>query len=137
MSNVVDILLKLDSEKFESAKKQVEIKRLSALAGESVVFEIAGLTQSQFEEIQEMCTSIDFATKETNVDFSKMQLESLLKGVVSPDLKNPELMKRFGSVTPYDFIKKFLTPGEISSLYEAISDLSGFGTDAIEDVKKQ
>uniref|UniRef100_A0A7U3YCT5 XkdN-like protein n=1 Tax=Geobacillus sp. (strain Y4.1MC1) TaxID=581103 RepID=A0A7U3YCT5_GEOS0 len=136
MSNVVDILLKMDAEKLELPKKMVEIKRLSELAGEPVVFEIKALTQTQFEEIQDMSTKFDPISNKADIDVFTIKLETILKGVVSPELKRKELLEHYKVPTPYDLIKKLFTPGEIDRLYNEISDLSGFGEGAVEEVKK-
>jgi hypothetical protein len=136
MSNVVDILLKIDAEKLELPKKMVEIKRLIELAGEPVIFEIKALTQTQFEEIQDMSTKFDPISNKADVDVFTIKLETILKGVISPELRRKELLEHYKVHTPYDLIKKLFTPGEIDRLYSEISDLSGFGEGAVEEVKK-
>lgn len=137
MSNITNILLKIDAQKVELPTKEFEIKRLTELAGEKVVFKLRALTQKQFEEVQEMSTDIDVQNQTSDVDVSLMQLETILNGVASPSLRDKEVMDHYGVVTPYDLIKKLLLPGEISSLYDQISRLSAFNTGAVEEVKKQ
>ena len=136
MSDIANILLKIDAEKIELPKKDVEIKRLSGLVGEPVIFTIKALTQKQFEEVSEMSTTIDVVKQESDVDVTTMQLETILKGVESPNLRDKTVLKHYGVVTPYDLIQKLLLPGEISSLYDQISALCAFNNGAVEEVKK-
>lgn len=136
MSDVVNILLNLDAKKVELPSKEVEIKRLSEVAGTPVIFNIRAIDQEQFEEIQNMSTTIDFKNQDSDIDVSIMQLETILHGVESPSLRDKALVKHYGVVTPYDLVKKLLLPGEISSLYDQITQLSAFNTGAVEEVKK-
>ena len=49
--------------------------------------------------------------------------------------KNKDLMAKFNAKTPKEFVKVLLLSGEIISLYGEISNLSGFGGNAIQEVK--
>ncbi|MCM3730072.1 XkdN-like protein [Fictibacillus nanhaiensis] len=126
--NTLDLLLKMDAKKLELPKKDVEIKRFSQPENPAI-FTLQGLDAETLDSIRDM------ATKENNIDFTEIKLGTVLAGVVSPSLRDDSLMKNFGVVTPHDLIKKLFSPGELDSLYETISNLSGYGEDAIEEIK--
>ena len=129
--NTLDLLLQLDESKLKKPCKEVNMKRLSELTGERVIFKIEALTPAKMEEIQEM------AMDETmeNINVSELQIMTILEGVKEPNFKSKELMDKFGVYTPKDLIRKILLPGETITLYNIIGDLSGFHGGAVEEVK--
>lgn len=133
--SVVNTLLKIDAGKLDLPQKEFKIKRLSEAAGEPVIFTLKGLPDHKFDEIREMSTTVNGDS--IKVDQKEVRLATIVNGVVEPDFKDKSLMEHYGVKTPYDLVKKLLNSGEIESLYEEISNLSGFGDDAVEEVKKQ
>lgn len=129
--NTLDLLLQLDEGKLKKPSKKVEMKRLSGLTGEKMIFKVEALSPDKMEEIQEM--SMDEAME--NINVSELQIMTVLEGVKDPKFKSKELMDKFGVYTPKDLIRKILLPGEIITLYNIIGDLSGFDGGAIEEVK--
>ncbi len=129
--NTLDLLLQLDESKLKKPSKEVEMKRLSELTGERVIFKVEALTPAKMEEIQEV--SMDEATE--NINISELQNMTVLEGVKNPSFKSKELMEKFGVHTPKDLIRKILLPGEIITLYNIIGELSGFDGGAVEEVK--
>jgi hypothetical protein len=132
--SVVNTLLKLDSGKLDLPTKQVEIKRLSEAAGEPVVFTLKGISASKIDEIRDMATRIN--GDKIDVDRQEMRMGTVVAGTIDPDFRDKQLMDHFGVKTPYDLVKKMLTAGEIDTLYEKISELTGYNEDAVEEVKK-
>jgi Phage XkdN-like tail assembly chaperone protein, TAC len=126
--NTLDLLLKMDAKKLELPKKNVEIKRFSK-PDNPAIFTLQGLDTDTIDSIRDM------ATKGDNIDYTEVKLGTVLAGVVSPSLRDEALMKNFGVATPHDLIKKLFSSGELNSLYETISNLSGYGEDAIEEIK--
>ena len=63
-------------------------------------------------------------------------LSVILEGVVSPDLKNADLMKKYKAATPIDMLKELLLPGEIEDLSREIETLSGYRGSTVEEIKK-
>lgn len=129
--SALDLLLKLDQTKLKRPTKEVEVKRLSSLTGEKVIFICEALTADEMAGIQEMVLDV----KKQDVDVSEMQILSLLAGVKEPNLKDQKLLSFYSVPTPKELIKKLLLPGEIAALYNNISELSGFGDGAVEEVK--
>lgn len=135
MNNILDLLLKADLTKIRRPIKNVEIKRLSEVLGETVVFKCEALDAEKFNEIQENALQINEKGEFESINTSEMQIFAILEGVKEPNLKSRELMDKFGAVTPKELIKALLLPGEISNLYSMISDLSGFTKDAVAEIK--
>lgn len=127
----LDLLLGLDPAKIKRPQKEVEITRLSELLGQPCIFTCKALTADEMDEIQEMVLEI----KTQEVDVPEMQLMTILKGVADPDLKNEALLKHYDVPTPKELVRKLLLPGEVTKVYTAISDLSGYGEGAVKEVK--
>lgn len=100
----------------------VKVKRLSKLLGCDVVFTLRALPYGKVQRINES------TSKEKNIDI-------LLAGCVSPDLKNPQLKEKFGGATPAETVKAMLLPGEIEDLSRTVEKLSGYRIATIEEIK--
>lgn len=105
-------------------EKEFNIKRLSTLCGGSVVFKLRALPYSRAAEL----------AKDQKED---MNVHILLAGTVEPNLKDSELLAKYGAVTPAELIKKMLLPGEIEDLSRAVEKLSGYRTTTVEELKKK
>lgn len=124
MGNIMDVLLRqeLPDMRKDLPKKDVEITRLSKLAGEPVVFTVQALTYKQVRELQDRTDD--------------RSAYGVLYGCVNPGWRDPKLLdKEKGLVTPIDVIKAKLLPGEIEDLYIEIQLLSGYLRRTIADVK--
>ena len=123
--SVLDLLLRPDlpDVRRELPEKRVEVKRLSRLAGEPVVFRLKALTYDQTRRVQDKPRG-------------EQAVQAVLLGCVEPDWKNRELLDPGrGIATPVDAIKARLTAGEIDELYAEIQILSGYLVRALADVK--
>lgn len=133
---MLDLLLSVDTDKIVKPQKQVEIKRLSKIVGEPVVFTCQAITAEDYHEIQEGATRIS-RKGDIDIDTNEIQAFAILKGVANPDLKDKELCQKYNALTPRELIDKLLLAGEIANLYEAISELSGFGEDSVSEIKNE
>lgn len=130
--STLDLLLKLDESKIkEKPTRKVEIKRLSEVLGEKVVFTCQAISMNKMAEIQSM--AVDFQTQQ--VDTQEVQIMTVLAGIVDPDLKDKRLLEKFGAPTPKELLQKLLLSGEITRLYNVIAELSGYGPEAVANVK--
>jgi len=133
----LDLLLKMDKSKIQRPTAKIEMSRLSELVGEAVIFTCQALTMDEFEEVQEV--SVSFGKKGELEEFStnKVQIFTLLKGIVDPKLSDSKLLEAYGVTTPKQLIEesKLLLPGEVTQLYNVISSLSGFGDEAVKELK--
>ena len=70
---------------------------------------------------------------------TKLQLYTVIEVVVdatgAPMFKNKELMSKFKVSTPKDLVRAILLSGEIAKIYGEISELAGFGDNAVKEVK--
>lgn len=124
-TSTLDILLRPDLPDMRRAlpEKDVELPRLSDLAGAPAVFHLQGLTYDQVRKIQDKPRGDQAAC-------------GVLYGCVSPSWKDPRLLDmEKGIVTPVDAIKARLLSGEIDDLYIEIQKLSGYLRRTISDVK--
>ncbi len=123
--NVLDVLLRpeLPDVRKKLPEKQVELPRLSALAGAQAVFTLRALSYDEVRRVQDK-------PREDQAAYC------VLYGCVEPSWKDPRLLdKEKGVVTPVDAIKARLLSGEIDDLYIEIQKLSGYLRRTITDVK--
>lgn len=123
--SVLDLLLRpeLPDVRRELPEKRVEVKRLSRLAGEPVVFRLKALTYDQTRRVQDKPRG-------------EQAVEMVLLGCTEPNWRAPGLLDPAKNIaTPIDAIKTKLTAGEIDELAVEIQMLSGYIVRALEDVK--
>jgi hypothetical protein len=122
MENVLDLLLSNATKK--PPEREYKINRLSRDLGVDIVFTLKALSYQSVTDIRRM-------------DESEQSIHIILKGTVSPDLKDDSLLAKYGVVTPAELLKQLLLPGEIDELALRIEKLSGFKTNMTEEVKKK
>lgn len=122
--SMIDLLLKpeVPNVQKELPTKEYKVKRLSELCGADVVFSLRALPYGRVAELK---GSMD----------DDLDVDILLGGVVSPDLKDAALKAKFGGATTAETVKAMLLPGEIADIARAVERLSGYRMDTIEEVK--
>ena len=123
--SVLDLLLRPELPDVRKAlpEKRVEVKRLSEIAGEPVVFTLRGLAYNETRQIQDKPRE-------------DQAVSGVLYGCKDPDFRDKRLLDpEKGLVTPPDVIKARLTAGEIDELYIEIQKLSGYLRQTLADVK--
>ena len=116
--------------------KQMEITRLSGIVGEPVIFTIRALTGEEFKEAQEAAYSLTKRGELEDVDGRILQVMCVLNGTQDPNLKDKQLLDLYEAATPDELLNgSFLLPGEVSQLFNTIQELSGFGAEAVAEVK--
>lgn len=126
--SILDLLLETDIDKLQNNNsKNYEIKRLTKILGEKFIVTCTLLTNEQMMHIGEI--------SKTNFD---IKLNAVLEAckIEGKKLNNEELMKKFNVVSAKELISKLFLPGEVYELYNVINDLSGYGKDAVKEVKK-
>lgn len=126
--SILDLLLETDIDKLQNNNsKNYEIKRLTKILGEKFIVTCTVLTNEQMMHIAEI--------SKTNID---IKLNAVLEAckIEGKKLNNEELMKKFNVVSAKELIGKLFLPGEVYELYNIINDLSGYGKDAVKEVKK-
>lgn len=135
--NILDLLLGADIGEIKLPTKQLEINRLSTVFGKPFTVTCRALSPEKYEEVQEMALKVQ--GKDIDLDVNLLQLFVVIEGVVDDAgnclLKNKDLMKKFKALTPKELARKLFLSGEIANIYGEISSLSGFGDDAVTEVK--
>lgn len=135
--NVLDLLLGSDIGEIKLPTKKMEITRLSEVFGKPFIVTCKALSPEKYEEVQDMALKVN--GKDVDLDVNLLQLFVALEGIVDdsgkPMFKNKELLTKFKASTPKELIKKVLLSGEITNIYGEIAKLSGFGDEAVKEVK--
>lgn len=132
--NLAEALLAVDAGKIkERATKEIEIPRLSKLMGEPFVIQLRQIPTKRMQEIQDMALSIDKNGKLEKVKTNEMQLMMICDGIANKEFDDREVLKRFGAATRKDLFQTLFNAGEISGIYKKVSDLCGYGDEAVKD----
>ena len=124
-TSALDLLLRGDMPDVRKAlpEKRMEVKRLTELAGEPVIFTLRGLTSQEIRDIQDKRRE-------------DQAVSAVLYACKDPDWRDQRLLNAVsGAVTPLDVIKARLNPGEIDELYVEIQKLSGYINRTLREVK--
>jgi hypothetical protein len=133
MANLIDTLLKADAGKLtEKPKKQYEVKRLSEALKTPFVLTLQAIPAELYTEIQTNAVDVSKKGNINKINIYKMQLDTLVNGIVEPDLKNKQLLEHFKAATPKELISKLLLAGEIADIAGEVSKLTGYDKDQSE-----
>jgi hypothetical protein len=132
--NAVELLMGMDLETLEAVPHgEMEIKRLSKIAGSPFVVEYEAISGRKYARIASF-----IAGKDGKTDVSSgfdANLMVCVAGIKSPDLNSEDLQKRFKVATPKDLVEKVFTFGEVAQIASAIGEVSGLNSDGEEEVK--
>lgn len=135
--NILDLLLGSDVGEIKLPTTKVEVIRLSEIYGAPFVITLSALSPDKFEAVQDMAVSIK--GKDADIELSLLQMLAIIESVLDeqgkPLFKNKDLMAKFKVPTPKELVRKLLLSGEVTNIYKVISDLSGFGDNAVKSVK--
>lgn len=134
--NLVEGLLKADQEKAkEYATRKFLSKRLAVVLGQDEPVEIT-IREVEIETIKNVQ---QFTTRrDGTMDSSKAFDANLIlcaKGIVDPDLNNPELQKHFGASSAMD-LAEILFRFEAAYIADAITKLSNMSRADVEEIIK-
>ena len=124
-ASVLDLLLRTDLPDVRKAlpEKRMEVKRLSELAGEPVIFTLRALSYKEIRDIQDKRRE-------------DQAVSAVLYACKDPDWRDQRLLSAVsGAVTPLDVIQARLSRGEIDELYVEIQKLSGYINRTLREVK--
>lgn len=121
--SVLDVLLggTVPNVEKELPTGRYKVDRLSVITGQDVVFTLRALPYGKVHDLERFTQDSD--------------IHILLAGCADPDLKDQQLMEKFGGATPADTVKRMLLPGEIADLSAAVERLSGYRRTTISEVK--
>lgn len=124
---VLQRLLETDIEKLQAAgETKYEVKRLSKILGEPFVVLCKPLSNEQISHVVEI--------SKTNVD---MRLNMIFEActIDARKFSNQELLNKFKVASGKELLDKLFLPGEAFALYSFVNDISGYGKNAVKEVK--
>lgn len=121
---VLDLILRSDTPDVakQLPEKKFTLPRLTTAAGAPVIFTLRALPYGAVQDIRSMSEG-------------DQEVQIVLQGCVDPNLRDAQLLDKFGAVTPADALRSLLLPGEISDLSLEIERLSGYRRRTIKEVK--
>lgn len=124
--DIIEMLLGCGNTVIDRPVREVEITRISGMIGQPFVLKIHALTAKELDDAPKNDFKVHVIFSATEYpDFSDRRLAEFLK----PEGRNTKL-------TPVEVLSTLLLPGEIVNLYNAVTDLSGFGDDSIREISK-
>ena len=132
--STIDLLMGLDADKLTAVPtRELKMTRLSELTGADFIVKVKAIPAKRFTELVS-----DIRSKDGGVDTAKAfdaNIKIALAGLVDPSLKDVDLMEHFGASTPGQLIEKIFNGSEIGAIADAITELSGFSGNVVEEVK--
>lgn len=104
------------------------------LAGKPLT--IAALTGEQYNGYQQQCVENAASKKKRNFNTKKFNELIVINGLVSPNLKDAEMIKQANVPDSIRLMYKIFLAGEIATIAEAILKLSGFDRDVEEEMEE-
>lgn len=130
--NITEKLLKIDRGEFAKEKTaEIEAPTLSEVLGEEMTVKVKALSGDRYTELTSR-----MLTEEGTLDFSQVYNVNgiiAVEGIIEPDLKDKDLQKHFGCVTPLELAKVLFPGGELTKIADKITEISGF----VNDKKKK
>ena len=120
-------------------KKYIASQRFIGEDKQPVEWELRVVPNNEVERITKSCRKKEFnrSTHETTytTDPNKFNLALVCASVVYPPLDNAELQDSYQVVGAEALVKAMLTPGELSDLVSAVSEVCGYQTDMADKVR--
>lgn len=98
-------------------------------------FKIKPISRKDFNKYKVECRKVK--KKQIIFDDTAFDEKVILKGCVEPNFSDTEFIEKAGCRTPGDLINKVLLAGEIQDLVNAITELSGFEDDDVEELVEE
>jgi len=109
--------------------------RFKDAEGRPLKFTIKAMTSQEFEDIRKSATEIRKGRK-MEFDVQRFNLRAVINHTVVPDFRDAASIQSLGCRTPEEYVQKVLLAGEITTLAQKISVLSGFDADMEELVEE-
>ena len=132
MSKLMNFLI---NNTIENLTEEVVISDRFKVDGEILKFKIKAVTPDEFSDLQKQCTKIGKKGK-MNFDSKMFNEQLIVNYTVEPNFKDAGSIKRAGCITPEQLLNKTLLAGEVATLVEQISTLSGFDKD-LEELREE
>ncbi|HAT4309272.1 phage tail assembly chaperone [Clostridium perfringens] len=132
MSKLTDFLL---NNTVENLTEEVIVSDRFKVDGEILKFKIKAVNPDEFSDLQKQCTKVGKKGK-VNFDSKMFNEQLIINYTVDPNFKDAEVVKKAGCMTPEQLVNKVLLAGEVATLVEEISALSGFDKD-LEELREE
>lgn len=125
----------------EETKKVVISKRFVGEDGKPVPFVIRTITNEENIALNKKCRRVEFVRGQRYESFDSIKYQNALivACTVTPDFRDADLCKRYGTFDPLDVPSRMLNAGETGALVDAImrlNNLLGQDVEEIEDEAK-
>jgi hypothetical protein len=118
----------LDPEKDDLPQKNILVKRLN------LPITLKAVEELELEQLRKQCTQKK--GKEEIFDQERYGYLIIVAGTVKPNWGDPRLLEKYKASGPEQVVRRILLPGEALQIGDEILNLSGYGEDAIEEIKK-
>lgn len=95
-------------------------------------FTIRPITAGEYSAFEEQAIN----KKRQTLDTEKLLKSIVLAGVIEPNFKDAESIKKMGVRSPMEFLDIVLTAGEMAMLRDKIFELSDLGRDINQDIEE-
>jgi len=99
------------------------------------MFKIKAMTNQTFDDLRRRYTRIGKGRK---IDFDSAGFNNavVIEHTIDPNFKDAASIQKLGCRTPEEYLNRVLLPGEIATLAQKISELSGFDVEMEELVEE-
>lgn len=119
----------LNSNPVDDLTEEVVISpRFKDADGQLLKFTIKAMSNQEFEEIRKSATTMRKGGK-VDFDSQKFNLKVAINHTVNPNFKHAESIQKLGCRTAEEYVQKVMLAGEIATLTNRITELSGFDID--------
>lgn len=104
--------------------------------GNPLKFKIKAMTNKTFDELRKRHTH--GKGRKAEFDSSGFNNSVVIEHTIDPDFKDAASIQKLGCATPEEYLSRVLLPGEVATLAQKISELSGFDIDMeslVDEVK--
>lgn len=119
----------------EKITRQMEVPILHDGEGKAptIPWVLKVLPDDELEDLRERATKTVKVGRgrERQVDFKKFHALIVAAATVTPDLADPRLKGKFGSMEPHKMLGKLVLPGTVTKLADAVMDVSGYDDDEL------
>lgn len=132
MSKLTDFLL---DNTVENLTEEVIVSDRFKVDGEILKFKIKAVNPDKFSDLQKQCTKVGKKGK-VNFDSKMFNEQLIINYTVDPNFKEAKVIEKAGCMTSEQLVNKVLLAGEVATLVEEISALSGFDKD-LEELREE
>lgn len=138
-TDALDLMLRSDPPEFPTERINM-VKLAERMGVEEFWIELRGLSEPELEQVgrrsERKPTKEEREAGQTRPrDLQRLFALTVAEAMIEPDLRDARMLQAHGP-TPLHVVQRWFLPGEIQQLQEVVSELSGFGGEAVERAKK-